>query len=305
MHRASEECGLDFHECAAPAEWPSCGPVCSAPGGLGDHADGTMRDQQSKRVDMRGTCSIARWAAWAPDVHDPSDWPRWVQGDCMHLGCREPDVHFIPPLLRRRLDPLGRMALHVAWPCARDHEALPLVFASRHGSLERTVQLLEDLILEAPLSPTAFSLSVHNSIAGLFSICRTDRSPSTALAAGEHTLGAGLLEGIGMLADGAGKVLVVYADEAIPPEYQPFVGGSNQPFAVGLLLVSPDSELPQFRLMPGHGGRPGKRIEAALMEFLMETSHELHLGMDEAGLTLIRLDGQGQAMGHADPGCVS
>lgn len=202
-----------------------------------------------------------------------------------------PDVSFLPALLRRRLDRVGRMALYVAWRCAEERTAVPLVFASRHGSIARTLQLLDDLARNEPLSPAIFSLSVHNSIAGLFSIARNDRSPATALAAGHRTLVFALLEGVGILAEGAGEVLVVYADETLPPEYRAHLEQPEPAFAVGLLLTAPDGKHPSCRLVPGRNAASGARPEVALMDFLLQDAPVAGLDGDEPGWQLQRVGG--------------
>jgi hypothetical protein len=151
---------------------------------------------------------VARWSTW------PAAQP---------LAPDSPDVRFIDASLRRRLGPLARMMLHVARDCAGDAGPLRLVFASRHGELGYTVALLRALAAAEPLSPTLFSLSVHNAPAGLFSTFRGDRAESTALAAGAETLGQALLEAYCQLATDPGvPVLVVYGDEPLPQEYREF-----------------------------------------------------------------------------------
>lgn len=134
------------------------------------------------------------------------------------------------------------MMLHVAHACAQDIADLRLVFASRHGELGYTVALLRSLAAREPLSPTVFSLSVHNAAAGLFSTYRADRAESTALAAGEETLGYALLEGHCQLAlEPQRPVLMVYGDEPLPHEYREPDAGEASPAqgcAVAVLLAS-------------------------------------------------------------------
>src|SRR5690348_4788326 len=150
--------------------------------------------------DNTGVFGIARWQAWAPGVTEPAAWRAWLPaGHCPEPQAL-PDVSFLPSLLRRRLDRCGRMAMSTAWPCSEGLESVQSVFASRHGALERTVELLHALSHDEPLSPTTFSLSVHNSTAGLFSIARTDRGAATAMAAGDDSLGLSLLEGANLIA---------------------------------------------------------------------------------------------------------
>ena len=102
-------------------------------------------------------------------------------------------------------------------------KGLRLVFASQHGELGYTVALLRALAAGEPLSPTLFSLSVHNAAAGLLSTARADRAASTAVAAGEETLGYALLEAhCQLLAEPHTPVLVVYGDAPLPDEYRRF-----------------------------------------------------------------------------------
>ena len=111
------------------------------------------------------------------------------------------------------------------------------VFASRHGELGRTVNILHALSAQEMPSPAAFSLSVHNAAAGIFSIARTDPAPSTALAAGDETLLWALQEALIRLdADLDAQVLVVYADEPLPTEYPASASTPEPAHALAFLL---------------------------------------------------------------------
>lgn len=222
---------------------------------------------------------IARWRAWAPGVQNPEDWRAWLEGGLTAPADVQPDVSFLPGLLRRRLDRQGRMALHTAWPCAEGLDAVQVVYASRHGALQRTMDMLVALSEDEPLSPTLFSLAVHNSTAGLFSIARGDRSAATAMGAGMDSLPMSLLEGAGMIAEGAGHVLVIYADDAAPPPYSGQAGDpASLPFAISLLLTPVTGGRPGYRLGRCSGSAPGRTPEAALIEFLVENRPQAVLG---------------------------
>jgi len=123
--------------------------------------------------------------------------------------------------VRRRLSTLSRAALKVAHDCVGDDAAaVRTVFASRHGELRRTTDILRTISAGEPVSPTAFSLSVLNAMTGVFGIARGDRSPASAISAGAETLGYALLEAHAQYAsDPATPVLVVYADEPADPAY--------------------------------------------------------------------------------------
>lgn len=117
-------------------------------------------------------------------------------------------------MVRRRLSTLSKNALKVAHDCAADVPEVRVVFASRHGELRRTADILADIGSAEPVSPTAFSLSVLNAMSGVFSIARRDHSPAIAVSAGPATLGLALLEAHAQyVSDPSLPVLLVYADE--------------------------------------------------------------------------------------------
>ena len=185
-------------------------------------------------------------------------------------------------MLRRRLDRHGRMALATAWACAEGLDSVQFVFASRHGDLSRTLELLTALGNKDMLSPTSFSLSVHNSTAGLFSIARGDRAAATAMAAGSDTLGLCMLEGANMIAEGAEHVLVCYADDVLPPPYRPYMAGvkARNPFSISLLL-SRAADAPLHCHLARHTGAATEAPETALMRFLMEERSASVIGVDQ------------------------
>lgn len=164
---------------------------------------------------------------------------------------QQPDVSFIAPMQRRRLSRLARMVFNVAWPLAETLPALPFIFASRHGETPRTLALLNDLARNEPLSPTQFSLSVHNAIIGQWSILRGDTSEMTALAAARDSLEHAIQEACLLLNEGAPAVLVVIAEESPAAIYTPYIDDVPFPYAVGLLLTPGDDW--QLQLNAGNG----------------------------------------------------
>ena len=168
----------------------------------------------------RWIAPIARWSAWTKDS--------------VELGL--PDVSFIESTLRRKLSSLAKISLKVANECVGDTPCVHLVYASRHGDLNRTTEMLVDLADGEQLSPTTFSMSVLNAFAGVYSISKNEQLPSTSLSAGESSFGFGLLEACMQLASHPEvPVLFVYSDEPAPPIYEI----SNEAFdahAVAILL---------------------------------------------------------------------
>lgn len=161
-------------------------------------------------------------------------------------------------MLRRRASPAGKIALDTAYaayplsprPEGADDNDIPLVFASRHGECARSVELLQELVAGSALSPTSFSLSVHNANVGLFSIARGMRGNGIAVAAGASTVEHALIEACGLLADGAAQVLVVMADGPLPSVFGDFSDCDDQPFGWAWLVqgAHQDPALPTLSL---------------------------------------------------------
>ncbi|HET7922522.1 MAG TPA: beta-ketoacyl synthase chain length factor [Gammaproteobacteria bacterium] len=203
-----------------------------------------------------------------------------MRGQISATAEAQPDVSYLPGMLRRRLDTPGRMALATAWPCADGLETVQLVFASRHGALTRTMEMLTAMANEEPLSPTLFSLAVHNSNAGLFSIARGDRGAATAMAAGEDSLPLAILEAANMVMEGAPHVLVTCTDERAPAPYQSGIGDPpGLPFAVSLLLTPAADDAPRCRIGRRPQAQPDAPPQTALMRFLIGDADRVLLGV--------------------------
>lgn len=168
--------------------------------------------------------SVEGWAAWAPGLETRQSWLGWAQAPTLPEGDQTPALTEIPAMQRRRIERLGRLAIQVACWCEQPGEEaqVPMVFASRHGDVMRSIELLQALVAGEPLSPTAFGLSVHNAVAALYSIARRNRANYQAIAAGEATVEAALVEACALLAEGAPEVRVVVYDSQLPDVYAGF-----------------------------------------------------------------------------------
>lgn len=177
-----------------------------------------------------------------------------------------PDLGFIDALLRRRLSPLARAALHAANICAEGHKPLPVVYASRHGELGRTVAMLRNLANQEDLSPTTFSLSVLNSAAGIFSIARGDHAPATAVSAGRETFAFGLLEAWSRAKlNPETPVLYLYADTAAPDPVGPQACDPESSLAVAMLIGGNSAGILEITSTPAEGNAsPGPQALACL-----------------------------------------
>lgn len=132
---------------------------------------------------------------------------------------------------------LARLAVQIGLETAGDSVPDFLVFCSQHGDLGRLREMLGSIAAGAELSPTAFSQSVHNASAGLYSIIARSRAPIMALASGASTFPSAWLEAEGyLLAHPEAQVLLVSYDDPLPPEYRPYSRSAHCGHGLGLLL---------------------------------------------------------------------
>jgi hypothetical protein len=169
---------------------------------------------------------VERWAAWAPGLSTQDAWRAWLKAPVPLPADAPaaPPLAEVAPMARRRIDPLGRAALQAAYWAQQDLDAaalvaMPLVFASRWGELSRSIGMLQELARSEPLSPTAFSHSVHNAIGAQYSIQRGITANVSAVAAAEVSAAAGWFEAEALLSTGADAVLLVVFDAPLPAPY--------------------------------------------------------------------------------------
>lgn len=174
--------------------------------------------------------SITRWAAWAPGLQTPEAWTLWAREPHprVPVGAEAPALLEVAAMTRRRIERQGRLAFQVATWCQGEARGMPAIFASRHGDPARSFELLSTLSRGEALSPTAFSLSVHNAIGGQYSIVRKDTSNFVSIASGVSTTEAAFVEAAGLLSEARPEVLVVLYDASLPA---PYVPGADEPQA--------------------------------------------------------------------------
>jgi hypothetical protein len=186
---------------------------------------------------VRNGLQIDRWAFWSPESQSPSAWrTHWRTNAASPKHADVPD-DAIPAFHRRRMSALSKLSVQVALQATGDSRADFLVFCSQHGELIRSRELLGSIADGVELSPTAFSQSVHNTSAGLYTIISRSRAPATALASGASTFAYGWLEAEAYITENpSARVLLVSYDERVPAEYLRYSKQKPCMYAVGLML---------------------------------------------------------------------
>lgn len=188
------------------------------------------------------------WAAgfgiWAPGYADAAAWVA-ARPDPAVI---EPRAALLPSRLARRSSLLTRIAAEVLQQAGSGVALpeVPTVYATAYGETQTLGALLDSVFTDGTCSPARFHHSVHNTAGGLLSIATVNRTFSTTLCAGTDTVAMGLLEGLGLLQQRGGEVIVIFADETPPV---PFSREGFAPAGAALRLsAQPVAGATQLRL---------------------------------------------------------
>ncbi len=125
---------------------------------------------------------------------------------------------------------------------------MPTVFFSNHGETQYYFEMLEGMAEREPVSPTRFSLCVHNAIAGLSSIYAESFLPYVCLAGGTEGMFGSFLEAAGMLLE-TRQVLVVCYEQALPKVYEPYMTTPDTTWALAMVLSKSTGQGGQLQLL--------------------------------------------------------
>lgn len=196
--------------------------------------------------EIRLNFTLLHWCLWRSGAASTGE--PWPDGEV--LPCKEgsADVGFLSMMQSRRLSPLARAACAVAWHCRQQCGDMSSVFFSNHGESQYYFEMLQGMAESEEVSPSRFSLCVHNAIAGLSSFHSESHMPYVSLAGGTEGIFTAFLEAAGMLLE-TPKVLVVCYEQALPEVYSPYCSISESTWALGMVLSSADGPGRQLRLL--------------------------------------------------------
>lgn len=238
---------------------------------------------------------IESWNAIAPGLDNCQAWTQWIRDPVpIDASLGKLDLSAVPAMLRRRFNTLGKCVMAAALPLVEEIDAIPGIFASRHGDTELSLAMLSDIGREEPMSPTNFSLAVHNAISGLFTIARKDTSEVTAIAAMEDLVLQTLFEAVGQLQHRE-RVLCVIYDIPLPEFYRQHANDAGEafPFAVAMILArSGAAGLALEFTSEANGANAGAEESEflRLMQLLCGISDEIRLSRSEASWRIGRIN---------------
>jgi hypothetical protein len=227
-----------------------------------DSQDGWKTDRIAQGTGDGDLCfALEQWCLWQSAAFPAQ--ACWPHGEVLPCNGGSAEVGFLPLMQRRRLSPLAKAAMAVAWPCRQGFPDLPAVFSSNHGESRHYFEMLTDLAESREISPSRFSLSVHNAIAGLYSLYGETRAPYVVLAPGQEGVSAALLETAGLLAEQPNRrVLAVWYEQPLPEAYRGYTRGPDCILALAMRLGAVSSHSPVLRL----SRRPLETTSSLLLE---------------------------------------
>lgn len=219
-------------------------------------------------INMTPICTfsfnISAWNIATNKALSAEDWQRgeafWAE-NAEHWESIAPKLEFLPAMKRRRLSTSARLFFEAAWALTADNANMPVVYASNNGEINRSFELWHSLLTEGDVSPTSFSLSVHNALVGQWSEFRQVKSETTAITAQKDNLETALLEAYLLLNDGAERVLVVVSENPLEARFNA-TPVYRQPFSYALALIVEKGE--QYQLQLFNENRPLDFVDNAL-----------------------------------------
>lgn len=225
---------------------------------------------------------LHKWHVCTPGIKCQDDWLNGYTGDVALQRDTVSVPESVPKMLQRRLSPLSKAVLTSTDKCIVKGEQIPIVFSSANGEICKSLEMLKAIQAGNEVSPTAFSLSVHNAIAGLFSIIYVNQQEITVIAPGQEGIAPAFIEGLGILQEGADAVLLVLYDEPIAAFYPvaPFNLNANKTCALTLRIALSGEGLPmqlsRSSISRDDGEQPIQLL--AFIRFLLGKENVLNLG---------------------------
>lgn len=189
---------------------------------------------------MKLEFSLQAWSAWSSSKNKKSEWLDWANGRNFTAQGNLPDISMVPAMKRRRMSSLSKMVFSTALGCMDECQLVTpphCIFASQHAEMARTLKILGAIAARKDVSPTDFSLSVHSTALGLFSIFTENKQASTMVVAGLDTFGMALVEASIYLARFPEvPVLLVFFDEPLPEPLSAMEDQAMEAFSFAFVL---------------------------------------------------------------------
>lgn len=188
--------------------------------------------------------------------------------DDIDKSIKNPKPKFIPMMTARRLSDGCKLAVDAAMELTLENSIDAVIFSSASGELEHNYKVLKSTVQKTDVSPTDFSMSVHNAAVGNYTILSKRKIPSSSVSAGIDSFVMALTDAYAMIKTGAKNVLICDYDVTIPEFFKVYldVAHPTYPHALALLISSGD----QFTVKTEDKTQSTKISEFASVKFMLE-----------------------------------
>lgn len=187
---------------------------------------------------MKFSLNLIDWQARAPGLSEATHWQTWAQEPfTIDPSAPQGKLTELPMMTARRLNSGSKLAVECGLSMLRRHAIDAVLYTSRHGELERNYRILSAMAVGQDVSPTDFTMSVHNSAVGALTIAAKQPIVSSSLSAGQDTFQQGLCEVISLLQAGYQRILMVDFDGLLPEFYHPRLPEGMPTWAFAVALV--------------------------------------------------------------------
>ena len=195
--------------------------------------------------------SILGWYGFAGKIESQEDWVEWASGRLAMEGfLPNPTPTTLSPRMLRRFNRLGHCIVAASEQCLPLIKETPAVLAvSRHGDLSLLDALIRNVRDQGDMSPTRFSISVHNRYSSAISILAGYRGVCSAYSSAHDGFPLAVCEAVSLiLRDENFQVLVLGYEPEIPQAYEPVLSELWTPHAVAFVLQKPTDNAPVYSL---------------------------------------------------------
>ena len=202
------------------------------------------------------TIEVADWLTYFPERKE-------INGK----GNRK-SLEKLPMMTARRLTKGCRAAVEVAISLLKSQAVDSIIFSSRYGELGRSEKILKNISSQTPVSPTDFSMSVHNAASAMSSILTNFKGPVTSISSGADSFHSALVEALAQLGAGKKTVLLVDFESDLPELLGKTLENitEKEPYAFGLILTAGNTTKLSFVFEPD--GVPSSSFYSELSDFL-------------------------------------
>lgn len=178
---------------------------------------------------------------WAPGLESKEDWLAWKQNEKQIIHEKKsPKLEFTEPLFRRRLSQISKMTIQVVHdlieedPQAKEYKQ---VFVSFRGEIEREFLINKGIIEDSEILPAGFSLSVFNTPIALSTLALKLKAGYSVIYPSKNNFSNALIGASApILCNAEENIILIYADEIIPNEYENLASIENEPLAFACII---------------------------------------------------------------------